>query len=198
VLDNFNRAASTNLGANWSQPLSGVNAALKISTTPTNQALCTAAPGFAGLLINCTLNGAMWNGAGNVFGNKQAAAFAVTNGVAGDRLILKATGGNANTPQNYVRIELTANGVTVATTTTMGLTTSFSSTITNGNSTFAANDVLTALVDANGLVTVWKNSTYVGSVALPNDALWTTGGGRIGMQVPANQRVDDFAGGTVP
>ncbi|MEO8306483.1 MAG: hypothetical protein ABI616_00400 [Pseudomonadota bacterium] len=204
VLDNFNRTNASNLGltptgaTNWSQPLSGVNAALKVSSSPTNQALCTPAPGFAGLLFNCTLNGAMWNGAGNVFGNRQAAAFTVTSGIAGDRLILKGTGGSSNAPQNYVRIELTGNSVTVATTTTMGLTTASSTTITNGNSTFASGDVLTALVDASGLTTVWKNSTYVGSVALPSDALWTTGGGRIGMQIPNNQRVDNFAGGTVP
>ena len=42
-------------------------------------------------------------------------------------------------------------------------------------------------------------STLIGTRTLPNVALWTTGGGRIGMQLPGGgARVDDFAGGTVP
>jgi hypothetical protein len=47
-------------------------------------------------------------------------------------------------------------------------------------------------------VNVWKNATFVGAVTLPNVALWTTGGGRVGMQLPAGARVDNFRGATVP
>jgi hypothetical protein len=57
---------------------------------------------------------------------------------------------------------------------------------------------LSALVDATGTVSVWKNAVYLGSVALPTDTLWSTGGGRIGLQLPIAARVDNFAGGTVP
>jgi hypothetical protein len=68
---------------------------------------------------------------------------------------------------------------------------------------YANGDTLTALVDATGTVYVWKTSgastTYLGSVALPNVAVWTTGSGRIGMQLPvAGVRGDNFAGGNVP
>ncbi|MEW6402909.1 MAG: hypothetical protein AB1649_14000, partial [Chloroflexota bacterium] len=69
--------------------------------------------------------------------------------------------------------------------------------------TFATGNTMTAMVDANGMVFVWKTSgattTLLGSVQLPNNALWTTGGGWIGMQFQATSiRVDNFSGGTVP
>jgi hypothetical protein len=66
----------------------------------------------------------------------------------------------------------------------------------------ANGDVLTAMVDGNGVAIVWKTTgattTFLGSAQLPNNALWTTGGGRIGMHLLAGARVDNFAGGNAP
>jgi hypothetical protein len=66
-------------------------------------------------------------------------------------------------------------------------------------------DTLTAMVDATGLVTVWRTTaanvtTFIGAVQLPTTGAnaFTTGAGRVGIQVPTNGRVDNFAGGTVP
>ena len=57
-------------------------------------------------------------------------------------------------------------------------------------------DTLTALVNTDGTVDVWVNSTYIGrSLAAP--AAQFAGGGRIGMQLNTGARVDNFAGGTV-
>jgi hypothetical protein len=53
---------------------------------------------------------------------------------------------------------------------------------------------------------VWKTTaaavtTFVGSIAIPTTGAgaWTqgTGGGRIGIMLPTNARVDNFSGGTV-
>jgi hypothetical protein len=71
---------------------------------------------------------------------------------------------------------------------------------------FVSGDTLTAQAEANGTVSVWKTSgattTFLGSVSIPTSGsgAWTqgTGGGRIGMQLPAGARVDNFAGATVP
>jgi hypothetical protein len=56
------------------------------------------------------------------------------------------------------------------------------------------------MVDQTGTVYVWKTAgavtTFIGSRTLPVNALWTTAGGRIGIQLPVLGRVDNFAGGT--
>jgi hypothetical protein len=118
----------------------------------------------------------------------------------GDSLILKATGTvTLGVAQNFIRVNYTGAGnVVVSTTTNFGVGTTSSVTLNNANSTFANGDTMTALVDATGALTVWKNTTLVGTVTLPNVALWTTGGGRIGIDLQAGARVDNFAGGTVP
>ena len=85
----------------------------------------------------------------------------------------------------------------VSTTNSFGIGTTSSTTISNANSSFAVGNVMRAMVDATGTVYVWKNNTFVGSVALPSVAQWTTGTGRVGMQLPAGARVDNFLGGTV-
>jgi hypothetical protein len=41
-------------------------------------------------------------------------------------------------------------------------------------------------------------TVFAGSVQLPNVALWTTGGGRIGISLANGNRVDNFSGGTLP
>lgn len=183
VLDNFNRANANTLGGSWSQvTLFGIAAI----TVNFNQASDSTLPGAA-----------YWSLAG--FGTRQAAAFTIANTtVSGDSALLKVSGGSATLPANWVRIRANGASVVVDTTTNSGVAYSTAGTLTNANSAFANGNVLEAMVDANGVVYVWKNTTYVGSVLLPNNTLWTTGAGRIGMQLPAGSRVDNFAGGTVP
>ena len=99
-------------------------------------------------------------------------------------------------------MRLTASTVVVETTVNGGSNLPNAGTpLANANSTFANGDVLTAQVDATGLASVWRTrlatTVFVGSVQLPNDALWTTGGGRIGMSLPNGARVDNFSGGSL-
>ena len=73
----------------------------------------------------------------------------------------------------------------------------------SGFGNLASGDTLTAMVDQTGLVSIWKtsggSSTLLGTRQLPNVAAWTTGGGRIGVQMPGlGARIDNFAGGNVP
>jgi hypothetical protein len=186
VLDNFNRGNANNLGGNWSQASLFGLAAITVNN---NQASDPTLPGNA-----------LWNVPAAGFGARQAASFAIANATFnGDSLLLKGTGAvNALTalPANFVRVRISGATVVVETTTNNG-----GAYVTAGTlaGTFASPNVLEALVDANGLVSVWRDSTYLGSVQLPsNQPRWTTDGGRIGIQLPAGARVDDFAGGTVP
>jgi len=186
VLDAFNRANAVNLGASWSQPNNNIR--LNANQAQENN----GATGFA-----------YWNVPTTGFGAKQGAAFTAVNGVADDSLILKATAGTATAPQSYVRVRLTSNSVVVETTVNSGGTfTPQGTPLTSANANLAAGDRLTAQVDAAGLVSVWRTrgttTVYAGSVQLPNVALWTTGGGRIGMSLANGNRVDDFSGGTLP
>ena len=186
LLDNFARANANNLGTNWS-PSTG-NQSIRLNN---NQAFGNS----AGV--------ALWNNPTTGYGAKQGAAFTIANAtLAGDSLILKASGGTATAPLNYVRVRLTATTVVVETTIDSGGTFPNAGILNNANSTFQNGDVLTAQVDATGLLSVWRTraatTVYAGSVQLPNNALWTTGAGRIGIRLPANARVDDFSGGTLP
>ena len=205
VLDNFNRANASTLGANWSQMTtasSSVCTVLGLGTAPcafiqvnTNQASDLTMSGFA-----------FWNGAGNVFGAKQGAAFTFVNTtVNGSWLMLKASGGTAAFPANYIRV-LYNNGAVAVSTTTNG--NSFPASYTTRGTfpvAFTSGDVLTAQADATGTVSVWKTTgattTFVGQVAIPTSGTgaWTqgTGGGRMGLLLPVGGRVDNFAGGTV-
>jgi len=183
VLDTFNRANANTLGGNWSQVTLLGAAAIRVNTNQASDVLLTGQ--------------AIWNGAGNVFGAKQGAAFTFANTTLnGSSLILKAGGGA--TPNSFIRVLYNGGQVVVATTTNGGG--SYTQRGSNLAATFANGDTLTALVDATGTVTVWKTSgattTLVGSVTITGTGFWT-GTGRIGMQVPANGRVDNFSGGTV-
>ena len=191
LLDNFNRANSNNLGANWSQAATGSNVDIRVNN---NQAF-----------VNETNNGgrAIWNS--SIFGAQQGAAFTFANNNRdGSSLILKASGGTLINPTNFIRVRFeTTNGgrIRVATTTSGpgGLT--LQGTIPGVS--FANGNTLTAMVNSTGMVYVWKTAgattTLLGSVQLPNNALWTTGTGRIGMQFTnTSVRIDNFSGGTVP
>ena len=192
VLDNFNRgnANTLNNGANWSQIVLFGQSSIRVNT---NQAF-TALVGWA-----------MWNAPVAGFGAKQGAAFTfanapVSSGGVRNSLLLKASGGSANTPANYIRVgyDPAAGNVTVDTTTNAGGSYTNHATFTG---TFASGDTLTALADATGTVTVWKTSgattTQLGSSTIPGPGFWT-GAGRIGILLPTNARIDNFAGGTVP
>ena len=185
LLDNFNRANANTLGGNWNQSTLLGAAALRVNANQASASL----PGNA-----------YWNVTAAGFGPKQGAAFTIANTTLnGDSLILKATGAAVlGVDPNFIRVQYTGGTVVVSTTTNGGLSTTSSTTISNANSTFINGNTLTAVVDATGVVSVWKNATYVGSVTLPNVALWTTGGGLIGMQLPNGARVDNFSGGLVP
>ncbi len=195
VLDDFNRANATTLGANWSQVTLGGAAAVRVNT---NQAFSNLVPGHA-----------LWNGAGNVFGNRQAAAFTFANAPAnGTDLYLKASGGSASQPANFIRVETAGTpagtAVVVATTTNSGLTFNTRATFTGAG--LAAGDTLTAVALQTGAVTVYRTragvSTVIGTVTIPTAGAgaWTqgTGGGRIGIRLPGGARIDNFGGGTVP
>ena len=189
VLDNFNRGNANTLGGNWSQiSLFGL-AAIR---TNANQAFDTAIAGWA-----------MWNGAGTPFGIRQGAAFTfanapVTSSGTPSSLLLKASGGSANTPASYIRVSYTGGSVEIATTTNTGG--SFTSRATFA-ATFASGDTLSAVALDTGTVNVYKTTgattTVVGAVTIPGAGFWT-GTGRIGILLPANARVDDFRGATLP
>jgi uncharacterized repeat protein (TIGR01451 family) len=200
-LDNFNRTNANTLGASWTQgsvPL--VGGTLRVNA---NQAVAN--------LLGGTGNAYWGTTAPTVFGARQAASMVLTNNpvvnggaaAAGSSLVLKATGALipvlATTP-NFIRVAYNGAGnLGITTTTNGGLTTTSAATINNANSTFVTGNTLTAMVDAGGVVYVWKNNaTFVGSTTLPNVAAWTSGTGRIGMQLPNGARIDNFAGGTVP
>ena len=91
--------------------------------------------------------------------------------------------------------------VVVSTTTNAGLT--FTAQGAALAASFVNGDTLTAFADGAGLVYVFKTTgtttTYLGSVQLPTTGTlaWTTGGGRIGMQLTNGARVDSFAGGSL-
>jgi hypothetical protein len=203
VLDNFNRATAGTLGANWSQPtLLGLAAIAVFDITSGNIA--------TGVAQDLLLAGnAYWNGTGSVFTSRQAAAFTFASTPANNSaLMLKATGATngAGLQADFVRVLYTTAGggtITIATTTNSGGAYTTAGTLT-GFGNFANGDTVTAMVDQTGTVFVWKTTaanvtTAIGSATLPANALWTTGGGRIGMQLPGGTtRVDNFAGGIVP
>jgi hypothetical protein len=205
VLDTFDRPNANTLNAGapagvaWTQTLALGAAALRVNG---NQ---TTSVSFFGLAPV-----GYWNGSSNVFGARQAAAFTFASVPANNTaLMMKATGAAnaAGYQANFIRVDyMTTGGGTIAiqTTTDNGVTYTTAGTPLTGFGDFANGDTLTAMVDQTGTVYVWKTTTanvttFIGSQALPANALWTTGGGRIGMQLNTfGSRVDNFAGGTVP
>jgi hypothetical protein len=205
ALDTFTRANANTLGSNWSQATFLGAAAIQVNN---NQAFCSN----TGILPPCGLGGlAVWNGTtggGPTYGAEQGAAFQFASTPAnGASLLLKVTngGGTATNPANYIRVRYTGSQIIVETTTnannlipTYVLRATFPA-------TFATNDTLSAAAYSDGTVNVYKTSgattTAIGSVTIPTSGAdaWTQGasGGRIGMQLPSGQRVDNFSGGTV-
>lgn len=183
VLDNFNRANASTLGNNWRQVVVLGASPIRVNA---NQASDVLVPGAA-----------YWNGSDLATQPRQAAAFTVANTtVNGDALILRASGGTAAVPINFIRVRYDAGQVSVQTTTNGGLAYSnlgspFATTLANG-------DRLIAQANGDGSVQVWKatgaNWSYLGQTP----ASGFTAGGRVGMQLPAGARVDNFEGAALP
>jgi uncharacterized repeat protein (TIGR01451 family) len=185
--DSFDRDGPA-LGGNWS--VTGTNTRI----------IGDAVQGFTNSKI-------MWNAApstSSTFGAKQAAAFTYRNApVNNTGLVLKASGGTLAVPATYVSVTYNIGAVTVSTVTSSGAP------VVQGLPkpvTLANGDRLTALADGLGNVFLFRTTgggttTYIGVVAIPivGASAWApaTGGGRIGLQVPVGQRVDDFRAGTI-
>jgi hypothetical protein len=187
VLDNFNRANANTLnnGANWSQIVLLSQSSIRVNS---NQAFAALA-GWA-----------MWNTPAAGFGAQQGAAFTFANTTLNtSALLLKASGGSATTPQNYIRVQYqTASGGQIVVGRTTNTGGSFT-TLGTFPAAFANGDTLTARANVDGSVDVWKTTaanvtTYLGHSATSA----STGTGRIGILLPTNARVDDFKGGTLP
>ena len=189
VLDDFNRVNATTLGTNWSQTILLGSAFIQLNG---NQARAVA----SGLAI--------WNGPTNVYGSVQGASFTFTQTagapaapVNGSSLILKASGGTAAAPTNYIRVRYATgpNRVIVETTDNAGIN---YAQVNAFPVTFATRDTLTAIANADGSVDVRKSSAAnVTSIVGHSAATTFTGGGRLGIQLPTGARVDNFRVGTV-
>lgn len=193
LLDSFNRANGTTLGASWTQLVLGGSSSIRVNS---NQASCPT--------LACLLGGyAYWS---SPMGARQAAsATLVGPTLVGTGLVLKANGtlNAAGTYPNFIRVSYKAGAVAIETTTSGGGTFTTHASFTN-DVIFNAGDRMTALADANGVVAVWRTrgavNTYIGQAAIPatGSLAFVAGGGRIGMQLPPNGRVDDYSGATVP
>jgi uncharacterized repeat protein (TIGR01451 family) len=200
LLDDFTRSGNpTNLGGNWLQTaLLGasvleVNGNQLLSVNPLNLGGATA----------------YWNVGGGVFANRQAAAFTFANAPTNNTaLMLKATG-TFNTASglrpNFVRVlYTTGGGGTIAVQTTTNGGGAYTTAGTTFAGAFATGDTMTAFVDNAGQVSVFRTTaagvtTLLGQRTPAANALWSTGGGQIGIQLPTNNaRVDNFSGGTMP
>ena len=108
---------------------------------------------------------------------------------------------NTPTPTSYIRVLYTGTQVVVATTVNGAATTPTFTTRGTFTASFASGDTFSAVAYADGTVNVYKTAagttTAIGSVTIPV-AAFSTGAGRIGIQLPAVSTIDNFAGGTVP
>jgi FtsP/CotA-like multicopper oxidase with cupredoxin domain len=197
VLDDFNRGNSniTNgLGASWAQTTASVDG--KDLLIRSNEAKLVG-PAMSGGL-------AIWDTA---FGATQYAVLTsgTTAGALGESaVILKASGGTQpSAPANLIRVRLEygssqANDTIVVSTLMGGSNAGVyvkqaSFPVGAGNRT----GTLLAKADAKGLVTVFKDGSFVGGVQLPQIPAWT-GGGKVGIQLlRQGAQVDNFGGGTL-
>lgn len=180
ALDSFATADSSSLGASWSQQVE--------TTTSVPDVGITAGRATA----NATALGglAIWNAS---FELKQGAGATLS---ANAYLVLKASGGTALAPANYVRVGC-ESGQIVVSTLMGGSNISVYAKQAAFGSCGATGNALNAVVDAKGLVTVFDSTGYIGGVQLPDVAAWKVGG-RIGIQLTAvGATADDFTGGTI-
>lgn len=181
LIENFGGTGT--LPNQWTQP-TGSNI-----TRLNNVAVCTACPSGGRAYLR---------GNNGVYAARQGASIQIVDApTAGNppvSLVMKATGGQQQSnPTNYLRVSVTPSGVNVATTTDAGATFQQWGTIP---ATFAAGDTLAAVADQFGNVHVYRGTTYLGTVtiALTGAISWplATGGGRIGIQMPQGQRLDNL------
>lgn len=186
VLDNFDRADATSLGASWSQVVSSPAAAPNVQLV-SNQAKAVSV-GLGGLAI--------WN---TPFSDTQSAGFnSHTSLNDASALVLKATGGTSSAPANYVRVRCEADKVVVATMMGGSNVSIYVNQASFPAPACASAGSLGAAVDSKGIVTTFVNGSYMGGVQLPGVAVWR-GAGKIGLQMQTQDAiVDDFAGGTLP
>jgi hypothetical protein len=187
-LDGFNTANATSLGASWSQQVGTATSVPDVGiANNTASALSTALGGLA-----------IWNPpspAVATFDTKQGASGLLSPGAY---LVLKASGGTATAPANYVRVGCEAGQIVVATMMGGSNVSLYAKQATLGPCSTTASGLLSAVVDAKGLVTVFQGTTYAGGVQLPDVTTWK-GAGRIGIQLTAvGATADDFVGGTLP
>lgn len=186
ILDNFNRANSTSLGSTWNQAVSSAGAAPNVQVV-TNQAKAVTV-GLGGLAI--------WN---PLLLETQGAAF--TSGTPlneSSALVLKATGGSASAPANYVRVRCEAGNVVIATMMGGSNVSIYvtQATLPSGGRC-ATTGTLSAVVNSKGIVTTFINSFYIGGVQLPDVSAWK-GTGKIGIQIQTQDAiVDNFSGGSL-
>lgn len=188
-LDNFDRINSTNLGLNWNQTA---------GTAPPEPNIQIDGNGAKAVYTN--LGGlAVWNPA--AMGAKQGAGLTAATSLINSAVVLKATGGTAAAPANFIRVrcEASVSGAEVVVSTLMGGS-NVSVYVRQGGfaaPTCTAGGALQAVVDANGLVTAFLNSVYVGGVQLPDVPAWK-GAGNVGIQLQTlGAAVDNFAGGSL-
>jgi FtsP/CotA-like multicopper oxidase with cupredoxin domain len=182
--DNFDRTDG-DLGGSWVWPVT--------TSSPANIQIV----GMAAQAVGTDAGGlALWNAAS--FGTTQFASFTLGATTELSGLVLKATGGDATAPANYVRVRPEGGNVVIAT--KMGGGGGSASVFATQASlpvAVASGQALSAVVDAKGLVTVFVGGSYIGGVQLPDVPAWK-GGGRIGIQLQTlGATVDDFNGGSL-
>lgn len=182
-LDSFGTDGPS-LGGSWSQQVGTETSAPDIGVSGGTAVANTTALG--GLAI--------WNAA--PFGPTQGAGF-TSGGPPGAKayLVLKATGGTAIAPANYVRVGCEGGQVVVSTMMGGSNTSAYVKQAAFGSCTGSGG--LSAVVDAKGLVTAFVGVGFQGGVQLPDVAAWK-GGGRIGIQLTTGgATADNFAGGNL-
>ncbi len=187
LIDNFDRADASNLGAGWNQVVSTNPPAPNIQISG-NQAIATSTS-LGGL--------AVWDTA---LLATQGAGFSAATPLAQSALVLKATGGTPSAPANFVRVRCEpGNGGELVVATLMGGSNvsiyvrqaAFPAPACNGNG------ALSAVVNDQGVVTTFLNSIYIGGVQLPDVGAWK-GPGRIGIQLQSTgATIDNFSGGSL-
>lgn len=184
TLDNFNRGTVTNLGGNWTQAVASAAAAPNVQVIGDQAKAVTV--GLGGLAI--------WN-AGLL--ETQGAAFnSGTPLNESSALVLKATGGSASAPANYVRVRCESGNVVVATMMGGSNVSIYVTQATFPAPLCGATGTLSAVVNAKGIVTTFIGSNYIGGVQLPDVSAWK-GPGKIGIQIQTQDAiVDNFSGGT--
>jgi hypothetical protein len=199
LLDDFGRPDSTALG---------IASVLTVVGSPWNQqvATTTSVPDL-GVTVGAAFANTTTTSGGlaildQLFTERQGASFVSsgTSNLVNAGLVLKATGGTANSPANYVRVRCEAsNSGEVVVSTMMG---GSNSSVFARQAAFADDGCnfsgsLSAVVDAKGLVTTFLNGTYVGGVQLPDVAAWK-GQGKIGIQLQTpGATVDNFRGSSL-